>query len=166
MKKACAALLVVLSMLAGGARAADDVVERNTRVIGRLYDELFSSWNLAVIDEIISPEFLGHGMPPGIPRGPEGVRRFYAGIRAGLPDFRITVDDLFGAGDRVVVRWHATATHTGTFRGMAPTGAPVTLNGIAIYRLANGKAVERWVQVSMLDLVEQIRAAGASTAKP
>ena len=50
MKKACAALLVVLSMLAGGARAADDVVERNTRVIGRLYDELFSSWNLAVID--------------------------------------------------------------------------------------------------------------------
>jgi predicted ester cyclase len=94
------------------------------------------------------------------------VRRFYAGIRAGLPDFRITVEDCFGAGDRVVVRWHATATHTGTFRGMPPTGAKVSLDGIAIYRLANGKAVERWVQVNMLDMIEQIRAAASSTARP
>jgi predicted ester cyclase len=166
MKKSGAALLVALSMLSSAAATADDVAE-NTRVIRRLYDELFSKWNLAVIDEIIGPEFLGHGMPPGIPRGPEGVRQFYAGIRAGLPDFRITVQDLFGAGDRVVVRWHATATHTGTFRGMPPTGAPVTLDGIAIYRLQNGKAVERWVQVNMLGLVEQIRAAAAAaTARP
>jgi predicted ester cyclase len=154
-------------LLVGGTAAYAEDVEQNKRVIRRLYDELFSKWNLAVIDEIFSPEFLGHGMPPGIPRGPEGVRRFYAGIRAGLPDFRITVEDLFGAGDRVVVRWHATATHTGTFRGMPPTGAPVTLDGIAIYRLQNGKAVERWVQVNMLGLVEQIRAAAAAaTARP
>lgn len=166
MKKSVAALLFASSLLGSAAATADDVAE-NTRVIRRLYDELFSKWNLAVIDEIIGPEFLGHGMPPGIPRGPEGVRRFYAGIRAGLPDFRITVEDLFGAGDRVVVRWHATATHTGTFRGMPPTGAPVTLDGIAIYRLQNGKAVERWVQVNMLGLVEQIRAAtAAGTAGP
>lgn len=49
---------------------------------------------------------------------------------------------------------------------MPPTGAKVSLDGIAIYRLENGKAVERWVQVNMLDLVEQIRAAASSTAKP
>jgi hypothetical protein len=49
---------------------------------------------------------------------------------------------------------------------MPPTGAPVTLDGIAIYRLEKGKAVERWVQVNMLALVEQIRAAASSTPKP
>lgn len=160
--KTCLGILIALLLLGTTAAAADEV-EENTRIVRRLYDELFSKWNLEVIDEVFSPEYIGHEMAPGMPRGPEGIRQFYAGIRAGLPDVRLTVEDLIAAGDRVVVRWRANATHRGTFQGMVPTGAHVSFEGIAIYRLSKGKVVERWVQVDMLGLLEQLRA--ASTAK-
>jgi steroid delta-isomerase-like uncharacterized protein len=162
--KMCVAFAIPLLLLGSTAATTDDVAQ-NTRTVRRLYDQLFAKWNLAVIDEVFSPEFIGHEMPPGMPRGPEGVRQFYAGIRAGLPDVRLTVEDIIAADDRVVVRWRATATHTGTFRGIPPTGARVSFEGIAIYRLSNGKVIERWVQVDMLGVVEQLRAAGPPAAK-
>jgi predicted ester cyclase len=141
------------------SQAAD--AEPNARIIRRLYDELFSKWNLAVIDEVFAPEFVGHEMPPGMPRGPEGIRQFYAGIRSGLPDVQLTLEDLIAAHDRVAVRWRAKATHAGTFQGLPPTGAQVSFEGIAIYRLVKGKVVERWVLVDMVGLVEQLRAAAS-----
>jgi predicted ester cyclase len=108
-------------LLLGPTVAAADDVEQNTRIVRRLYDELFTQWNLAVIDEVVSPEYLGHEMPPGTPRGPEGIRRLYARFREGLPDLRFTVEDLIAGGDRVVVRWRAKTTHRGVVQGMPPT---------------------------------------------
>ena len=157
----CAGVLIAF-LLGGSTTGYADDVEQNRRLVRRLYDELFSKWNLAVIDELISPEFIGHEMPPGMPRGPEGIRQFYAGIRAGLPDVQLTVEDMIGEGDRVVVRWRARATHRGVFRGIPPTGARVSFTGIAIYRLSKGKIVERWVEVDLLGLTEQLRATAAS----
>jgi len=136
---------------------ADDV-EQNTHIVRRLYDQLFSKWNFAVVDEVFAHDFVGHEMPPGMPRGPEGIRQFYGVIRSGLPDVRLAVQDLIAAGDKVVVRWRATATHTGTFQGLPPTGTQVSFEGIAIYRLASAKVVERWVQVDMLGVMERLRA--------
>jgi steroid delta-isomerase-like uncharacterized protein len=156
-----APILLVTSFCFGGAAAHADHVEPNKRLVRRLYDELFSKWNLAVIDELIAPDFVGHELPPGMPRGPEGFRQFYAGIRAGLPDLRLTVEDMIGEGDRVVVRWRGRATHRGEFLGIAPTGKSVSITGIAIYRLANGKVVERWVEVDLLGVTGQLRATAA-----
>jgi predicted ester cyclase len=138
---------------------AGDVPRQNKRVIQRLYDELYAKWNFAVVDEVFSPDFVAHDMPPGMPRGPEGVRQFYAGIRSGLPDVKLTVEDMIADGDKVVVRWRAQATHDGPFLGVPPTRKRVSFGGIAIYRLSNGKAVERWVEVGLLGVAEQLRAA-------
>lgn len=155
---------IAFLLLATTAAAGDDV-EQNTRIVRRLYDELFTKWNLAVIDEVFSPEYLGHEMPPGTPRGPEGIRRLYARIREGLPDVRLMVEDLIAGGDRVVVRWRANATHRGVIQGIPPTGAQVSFEGIAIYRLSKGKVVERWVVADRAGLLDQLHAATASRAK-
>lgn len=148
-------------LLLGGPTSDAGEVDQNKRVVRRLYDELFSKWNLAIIDELIAPDFVGHEMPPGMPRGPEGFRQFYAGIRAGLPDVQLTVEDMIGEGDKVVVRWRGRATHRGDFLGIPPTGKTVSFTGIAIYRLSNGKVVERWVEVDLLGVMGQLRATAA-----
>lgn len=155
MKNAAGVLTALL--LAAAQPGYPDEVDDNKRVIRRLYDELFSKWNFAVVDELISPEFVGHEMPPGMPRGPEGIRQFYAGIRAGLPDVRLTVEDMIAEKDKVVVRWRAGATHNGPFLGIPATGKAVSFTGIAIYRVSNGKVVERWVEVDLLGLTAQLR---------
>ncbi len=48
-------------------------------------------------------------------------------------------------GDLVSTRWEFTATHTGDFMGLAPTGKQVTWTGVQIDRFEDGKIVESWV---------------------
>jgi len=160
----CAGVLMTL-VLVGSPTGYAEEVDQNKRLVRRLYDELFFKWNFAVVDELISPDFIGHEMPPGMPRGPEGIRQFYGGIRAGLPDVQLTVEDMIGERDRVVVRWRARATHRGDFLGIPATGKAVSFTGVAIYRLSKGKIVERWVEVDLLGLSGQLRATSAPPGK-
>jgi predicted ester cyclase len=73
-----------------------------------------------------------------------------------VPDARYEVDDLIAEGDRVVVRWRLLGTHQGAFAGIEPTGRPITLKGIAIYRVAGGKLIERWVVSDLHGLLQEI----------
>ena len=56
-----------------------------------------------------------------------------------------TIEALAAEGEKVAVRWTFRGTHTGhsLSRG-APTGEPLTVVAIAIYRFADGKIEEDW----------------------
>ncbi|HEX9871018.1 MAG TPA: ester cyclase [Candidatus Tectomicrobia bacterium] len=127
----------------------------NKALIRRLYQQVFADWNLDVIDELFDPTFR---VSPSFPPGPEGVKQFYARLRAAFPDLRYVVNDIIAEEDKVVVRWTWHCTHRGTFRGIPPTGRQASVTGMAIYRVANGKCVERWVNLNMLGLLEQLGA--------
>jgi predicted ester cyclase len=55
-------------------------------------------------------------------------------FRSAFPDLTYRIDDLFSAGDKVVMRWTATATDTVGFMGRPPTGPRASATGINIYR--------------------------------
>ena len=59
--------------------------EENKAILRRLYDEGFTQWNLAVIDEGFSPTYVGHELPPGTPPGPAGLQELYAGNVQAFP---------------------------------------------------------------------------------
>src|SRR3954453_6710890 len=123
----------------------DKTAAANKALVRRFYKEVYVDWNMALVDEDVSPRFMSHDWPEDGPSGPPAFRDYYAAIRSAVPDARYEVDDLIAEGDRVVVRWRMVGTHKGTFRGIAPTGRPIVLKGIAIYRLEGGKLMERWV---------------------
>ena len=58
-----------------------------------------------------------------------------------------------GCGDSVVSRMSSTATHTGEFQGIPPTGKRIAVTGIWLDRLAGGKLVERWGVVDALGVL-------------
>ena len=64
--------------------------------------------------------------------------------RAAHPDMRVTIEDLVTEGDRVVKRYTWRGTHTGDFNGIPATGRQITLEGIDILRVSNGKIREIW----------------------
>jgi len=77
-------------------------------------------------------------------------------FRGGMPDVHAVVEDQIAEGDRVVTRWSATATHTGTLKGIPATGKRAHITGCNVARIANGQIVESWFNFDMLSLLQQI----------
>jgi predicted ester cyclase len=140
----------------------NEITAANKELLRRFYKEVYVDWNLALADEVVSPHFISHDWPDGGPTGPQAFRNYYDAIRSAVPDARYEVDDLIAEGDKVVVRWRLLGTHKGEFRGIAPTGRPIELKGVAIYRVENGKLMERWVVSDLYGALKQIQ--GASSA--
>lgn len=133
----------------------------NKALVRRFYEEVYVNWNMALADQLISPQFTSHDWPERGPTGPRAFRDYYSAIRSAVPDARYEVDDLIAEDDKVVVRWRLLGTHKGNFRGIAPSGRPITLKGIAIYRVEDGKLMERWVVSDLHGVLEEIGASAS-----
>jgi predicted ester cyclase len=142
-------------------RMTGEIAAANKELVRRFYKEVYVNWNMAPADDVISPQFISHDWPEGGPTGPKAFRDYYSAIRSALPDARYEVDDLIAESDRVVVRWRLRGTHKGAFRGIAPSGRPITLQGIAIYRVSSGKLMERWVVSDLYGVLEKSGALAA-----
>ena len=59
-------------------------------------------------------------------------------------DVTFTTDVLVTDGDLVARRWTMRATHQGPFLGVAPTGRRVTMTGIDVLRVVDGRFTEIW----------------------
>ena len=121
--------------------------------------EFWNQKNLAVIDEIWSPEFIAHH--PAIPGSPldfESFKQVCLAYITALPDLHGVHDETIAEGDKIVCRWTSTGTHLGKLMGIPPTGKKVTYTGITITRFADGKIVEQWWTMDTLGLMQQLGA--------
>ena len=108
-----------------------------------------------MVDELVAPDFRSYTWgPQGTDR--EGLRQAMGRAAAGLSDVRFTVEDSIAEGDRVAVRVTASATQTGEFMGMPPTGRRYTIGEIHIFRIADGRLVEHWHQYDQPGLIRQL----------
>ena len=71
---------------------------------------------------------------------PEGVRTFIGDMLAAMPDMRFELLSTTTEGERCAVQWRLTGTFTGpsSFNGVAPTGHPLTLEGIDLLSVRDG----------------------------
>ena len=71
---------------------------------------------------------------------PEGVRAFIGDMLAAMPDMRFELLSTTTEGERCAVQWRLTGTFTGpsSFNGVAPTGHPLTLEGIDLLSVRDG----------------------------
>ena len=72
----------------------------------------------------------------------EFITKRYQPFVSAFPDLKVEVEGTVSEGDQVVVRWIATATHSGEGLGMAPTGRQVRFPGMTWIRFENGKMME------------------------
>ena len=107
--------------------------------------------------EVYANDFILHEAGEDIV-GIEGLTQFVSMMRSALPDLRITLEDDMAEGDKVVTRWIGQGTHQGELMGIAPTGNQVTITGITIHRIEDGKIVEEWENWDALGLMQQIGA--------
>jgi steroid delta-isomerase-like uncharacterized protein len=129
--------------------------EENKALMRRAYEEVYNQRDLAVLDEVCVPDFVFHNASMTI-QGLEAYKHFVSLIFSAFPDGRYSIEDMIAEGDRVVVRHTFRGTHKGDFRGLPPTGKQVTTTAIVISRIANGKAIEAWINGDNLGLMQQL----------
>lgn len=123
------------------------------------FAEMLNSGDIEAIDGFIAPDYVNHN--PFVADGPEANKVFWRQWLTAFPDTRVTVEDAFAAGDRVVGRFTYRATHRGAFLGVPPTGRPIALRSIDIWRVAGGRFVEHWDELNMLEFMQQLGAVPA-----
>lgn len=128
--------------------------QTNLNVVQRFYDA-YNKKNEAILNEVIADDYVDYGHePPG--RGLQGAKSDHQEFGRAFEDARFDIDEIFGSDDRVTVRWTVHGTHTGPFAGLAPTQKKITVRGISLYRLRDGKITETRNLPDLLALFTQL----------
>ena len=131
--------------------------ELNKALYRRMIEEVFNGGNINLVDEYLAPDFIEREeLPPGVPRDREGVKQLTTMLRNAFPDFKATIDDMVGEGDKVVARMTWRGTHKGDFMGIPPTGKSVSFGVIDIVRFAGDKFVEHWGLMDSTSMMQQL----------
>jgi steroid delta-isomerase-like uncharacterized protein len=128
----------------------------NKTFLVRSFDALFNEKRVDDADEFYAQDYVDHSPVPGQAPGLDGAKQKWRMYLAGIPDLHAIVEDMVAEGDKVAVRWIVEGTHSGELLGIPPTGRPVRISGISIYRLAEGKIVEQFERWDKLDLTQQL----------
>ena len=131
--------------------------QQNVAIVRRLLDEFINKKQTAVLSELISPDF--HGRVTGDPNPRLGHAGFLKGfnIYSGLtPDFHITIDDIFATDNEVAVRWTGKGRHTGTHEGVKPSGKSLTVTGLCMCKIKDGKITEGYWYSDLVTILHQL----------
>ena len=130
--------------------------EQNKAALRRIYEEVFNKGNLAVVDEVVTAEWIYRGAGGMELKGPAGFKEFVKTYRAAFPDLHLTAEDMVAEGEKVAHRITFRGTNTGEFMGMPPTGKQITVGVATISHFAGGREAETWQFADTASMYEQL----------
>ena len=77
-------------------------------------------------------------------------------VRTFSSDVHYDIDDILTEGDKVAVRLTQSGTHTGSVRGIPPTGKRFSVDYVHWFRIADGKVAELWAVRDDLSRLAQL----------
>ncbi len=128
-------------------------LQDNKSIAHALFSKAWNEGDFSVAEEYVSPNIIDNFDKS------EGIESFKGVIqtfRSAFPDLRLTIEDEIVEGDKVVHRWMMNGTQKGEIMGIPPTNKQATWTGITIVRFADGKVVERWANVDILAVLQQL----------
>lgn len=124
----------------------------NKEIIRNLYENILNNRKMELLNDVISPDYVGIGGA----KGAAGFSSAVLPVIAGFPDIKWTIEDIISEGDKVVVRWHWNGTNTAPFRGVPASNKKVMDNAIVVYQLKDGKVTNAWLQGDRLGVLMQL----------
>ena len=132
-------------------------LETNKRIARRFIDQIFLRGDFGAVDELLTDDFTPHTWGE-MPAGRDGLKEAIERVSKGISDPEMRIDDIIAEGDRVAVRLTSSATHTGDFMGMPPSGKRYEIGEIHIFRLRDGRVSEHWHQADFMGMMKQLGA--------
>jgi predicted ester cyclase len=122
-------------------------------IVRRFLEETQNARNLDVVDELVSPVFVGHSE---VISGIDAPKYVIQTNLDAFPDLQVTVDDQISSGDTVVTRSSAHETQQSDFHGLQPTGKEANHTVGSVHRLADGQITEGWRVIDRFEILEQL----------
>jgi predicted ester cyclase len=126
-------------------------LEENKTIVRKFIDA-YNQHDLSSIEDFVAPAFVDHTHKSGR----EGLKQLFNMAFNAFPDMHETIEDIIAEGDKVWIRVTFSATHTGEWMGIPPTGKKVTSEMVDIYRIVNGKHVEGRFITDSLEFLKQL----------
>jgi steroid delta-isomerase-like uncharacterized protein len=132
--------------------------QENKDLVRRAYSEMVMEGNFDHLEEMCHEDYFDHTQPPGWPTDREGLKQQVSYFRSAFPDINVTLEDIIAEGNVVMLRQTMRGTHLGEFFGIPPTGTSVEMDGMHLFRFADGKLVEHRANNDDLGMLRQLGA--------
>ena len=130
-------------------------VEQNKATLYRNFDEIWNNRNLALIPELVSPDYVGTNVF-GVTKGHTGYEQMVRTQITNIPDLKYTVDEVVGDGDTLMARVTMTGTFTGKLGGLDISAKKIKATNIFVNRYVDGKVREVTVYGNPLGTLKQL----------
>jgi steroid delta-isomerase-like uncharacterized protein len=136
-------------------------VAANKDILSRFLTEVWNNGDIEACDRYIAAKYTIHH-DPGDPWDKReldlaGYRERVTLSRAPFPDQAFTIQELVGEGQKVVVSWLWSGTHSGDIPGFPATGRRIEMSGITVYFFAEGRLTGHWQVTDRLGVFMQLR---------
>jgi predicted ester cyclase len=121
--------------------------EEKVAILKRWFQEIWGERKLQTVDELMHPDATFHGCGNfdfEEVHGPAEFRQYAEGMLGAFSNIEPMIEDTVCEDDKIAARFRVKARHSGALAGLEPTGAEVTMSGMAIARIADGKIIEGW----------------------
>jgi len=123
-------------------------------IVRRYIEQVLNKQRYDLIDEFLAENIELHGS--GIPPGLEVVKQWFATFSTAFPDGYTTIEDMVAEEDKVAARITFNGTHQAEMQGIPATSKTVSMAGVTIFRLDNGKIAEGWLISDNLGMMQQL----------
>jgi len=154
-------LMKQLGAMPEAPTADSTVLAQNKNLVTLFLRDILSEGKLEVADDIFSSDAVIHRLDsftPDFGTGPEAMKQIAGLYHSTFPDLDIVIDDVFATGEKVIARFTINGIQQGDLPGIPATGLAVSMTGIDIYRINDGKIVEFWHGADTLGLMKQVGA--------
>ena len=113
----------------------------NRTLIVDFIKQIWNEQDFAILDTFLHPDFTDHSLPSSFPNNKEGLKKWV--IATGKSFVHQTdILDQVTEGDKTVLRIRMKLKHTGTWRGIEPTGIELDTMGYRQFKVKDGKIIE------------------------
>ena len=127
---------------------------KNKEFIKRMTSDFWNNHNIDAYGDFFSEDLIVH-LESGDKNSDEYKTMCHA-FMTGFPDMNVSIDNLVAEADQVTKVWTTNCTHKEEFMGIPPTGNKVSVKGMEVFRIKDGKIVEMWWVMDNLGMMQQL----------
>jgi steroid delta-isomerase-like uncharacterized protein len=128
----------------------------NAAIVRRFVNEVITGGKIDSAAQYVWEDVVEQVPLPGQGPGLEGLKDILRAMREGFPDIVFSIHEQIAEGDKVASRFEWTGTHQGPFLGIPATGRWVSVWGVVIDRLEEGRIKDTRIIMDTLGMMTQL----------